>query len=408
MNTESSIPTNGSTPPRKPRTWLRVLNLAALTLLHLSVALMALANAVTIYNYGEIPHPKLALAGGISGVLWLGAVVVMLLWWRSHPFRIWALPLLWFAIYFTVLVAVCPGCQWQEKRVGEEQHKATCQATYVGGNFQDVVVSEGSAWATDIQNNNVVRLAVDRLALDRVQATIPVGKGPVGIAASPGAIWVANSGEGTVDRIDPTTNQVVASIVLAGRPLLMTYGGGAVWVSNTAQQAVARIDPVTNKVVALITVGGGPSGVAFGEGSVWVTNFLSDTVSRIDPASNKVIRTLKVGTGPVFVQVGFGSVWVVNQNDSSVSRIDPRSASVLAVIPVGRVPLGLTMDDQDLWVSDSQDNELAAIDPARNQVVARIPVRPAPAGITFADGTLWSANYSGSISTCFLEAAVNP
>ena len=50
----------------------------------------------------------------------------------------------------------------------------------------------------------------------KVTAMIPVGKEPDGIATSPGAVWVANhgtSGDGpSVSRIDPATNQVVATI----------------------------------------------------------------------------------------------------------------------------------------------------------------------------------------------------
>jgi YVTN family beta-propeller protein len=47
-------------------------------------------------------------------------------------------------------------------------------------------------------------------------------------------------------------------------------GGGAVWVANSGDGTVSRIDPETNAVVATITIGGTPVGIAFGGETVWV------------------------------------------------------------------------------------------------------------------------------------------
>ncbi|HSL28569.1 MAG TPA: hypothetical protein VK900_05165 [Anaerolineales bacterium] len=47
------------------------------------------------------------------------------------------------------------------------------------------------------------------------QATIPVGDQPADLAFGEEAIWVANAGSGTVTRIDPQTNTVVAEITSA-------------------------------------------------------------------------------------------------------------------------------------------------------------------------------------------------
>ena len=49
------------------------------------------------------------------------------------------------------------------------------------------------------------------------------------------------------------------------------YGAGAVWVANSGDGTVSRIDPSTNSVVATIRVGNSPLGIAVGAGYVWVT-----------------------------------------------------------------------------------------------------------------------------------------
>jgi DNA-binding beta-propeller fold protein YncE len=93
---------------------------------------------------------------------------------------------------------------------------------------------------------------------------------------------------------------------------------------NQTEGTVSRIDPKTNKVVATIDVGvpGGGGDIATGEGSVWVTSF-DFPISRIDPASNKVVQQF-VGKGGDALRVGLGSVWLSNGEAGTVWRIDPK------------------------------------------------------------------------------------
>jgi YVTN family beta-propeller protein len=47
-------------------------------------------------------------------------------------------------------------------------------------------------------------------------------------------------------------------------------GFGSVWVTNYDDGTVSRVDPATNEVVATIEVGRHPDHIAAGEGGVWV------------------------------------------------------------------------------------------------------------------------------------------
>jgi YVTN family beta-propeller protein len=57
-----------------------------------------------------------------------------------------------------------------------------------------------------------------------------VGSDPVALAVGPDAIWVANSGDGTISRIDPDTNSV-KTISVGHRPLGVAVADGLVWVT---------------------------------------------------------------------------------------------------------------------------------------------------------------------------------
>jgi peptide/nickel transport system substrate-binding protein len=64
-----------------------------------------------------------------------------------------------------------------------------------------------------------------------VTATIAVGRAPTGVAVGAGAVWVANSGDGTVTRIDPTTDKPVKTITVGGSPQGIIVAANRVWTS---------------------------------------------------------------------------------------------------------------------------------------------------------------------------------
>ena len=69
--------------------------------------------------------------------------------------------------------------------------------------------------------------------------TVPVGGSPVGVAVGGGSVWVANSRDGTVTRIDAATAKPVKTIEVGGSPQAVAVADGKVWV--TVQNAVRRL-----------------------------------------------------------------------------------------------------------------------------------------------------------------------
>jgi YVTN family beta-propeller protein len=83
-----------------------------------------------------------------------------------------------------------------------------------------------------------------------------------------------------------------------------------VWVADTADDAIVRIDPRTGRVTDTIPVGQGPRGVAVGDGGVWVADSAAGTISRIDPVRRRVVSTIFIGQRPEDVVVAGPSVFV--------------------------------------------------------------------------------------------------
>ena len=93
-----------------------------------------------------------------------------------------------------------------------------------------------------------------------VIATIAVGKEPGGgLAAAFGSLWVPNCGDSTMSRMNLATgaNTATFPMTFADSEGGIAAGAGSVWVLIDAHGSLARIDPTTNDVMAVIRVAPG-------------------------------------------------------------------------------------------------------------------------------------------------------
>ena len=164
------------------------------------------------------------------------------------------------------------------------------------------------------------------------------------------------------------SGEVVASIE-SERPQRIAETAGSIWVSNYEANTVTRIDPATNQVVATIAVGGAPTDVVAGAGSIWVSNRSGGSISRIDPVTNQEIARITVNMAgsasqrirPGELAAGGDAVWVTDENGSALYRIDPASNAVAShlIFPAGNVVLG----DGVLWAAVPDEKVLFKIVP---------------------------------------------
>jgi class 3 adenylate cyclase/DNA-binding beta-propeller fold protein YncE len=96
---------------------------------------------------------------------------------------------------------------------------------------EQVAFGAGFVWVTDTSLDQVTRINPD--ALSGGTSTITgVGDGPVGIAAGPQGVWVANSLDGTAAQIDPQTRQVIRRVKVGDFSVEgVTESSDAIWVT---------------------------------------------------------------------------------------------------------------------------------------------------------------------------------
>ena len=145
--------------------------------------------------------------------------------------------------------------------------------------------------------NSIGILDADGALHDAVQ----VGQTPDALAYGFGSLWVANSGEKTVQRINPKTREVIQTIEVGSNPTAIAMSAQNVWVANGSDASVTEIDPATSSVVAdPIPVGALPAALAAGPRGIWVANSGDDNLSLIDidsaASSGPVLRPVMART----------------------------------------------------------------------------------------------------------------
>jgi peptide/nickel transport system substrate-binding protein len=136
-----------------------------------------------------------------------------------------------------------------------------------------------------------------------------------------GGTWVTSEEGGTVTHLDPKTGVTLAAPVAVGsRPHAVTIGAGAVWVANSADGSVSRVDPTNHRVTGVIDVGGTPVGLAVSGQTLWVADSAGG-VQRVDLGQASA-RPIVVATGapPQAVAVVGSDLWFVSRASAASHR----------------------------------------------------------------------------------------
>jgi YVTN family beta-propeller protein len=287
-----------------------------------------------------------------------------------------------------------------------------------------------------IANSDSDTVSVIDVATRIVVATVPVGRGPSGVAANvPGTrVYVLNALDNTVSVIDAGTRAVIATVgvgYLGGDAADSAVGelsgtaaglaidpqGRRVYVANAQNNTTSVIDTSTNTVIgAPITVGARPLGVAVStSGSyVYVTNSGSNTLSIVDTTTNLMIAALPVGRTPrgVAVHPSGSLIYVATADglaivDPSSTIADPSAMPLVTTVTVaGAHGVAVSADGRNVYVTSDDEGALVAID-ALTALPAGAPIPLADHGCAVSvtpDGRFVYVTNSGSDSVSVIDA----
>ena len=155
---------------------------------------------------------------------------------------------------------------------------------------------------------------------------VRTGSFPTALAVGAGYVWVVNSGDGTVARIDPRENVVIGRRIAVGRdPQDIAVGHGSVWVANRGDGTVTRLSADDGRRQgAPIKVGGSPARSPSRATPCSCSTRCAATCGRSRRGPGELDHVSRVGGFPTSLAVGAGSAWVVDARSGSVTRLSER------------------------------------------------------------------------------------
>jgi hypothetical protein len=217
----------------------------------------------------------------------------------------------------------------------------------------------GSVWIGN-DNGTVARFDPDA---SEVVATIDVGGQPTWLEGGDEAVWLGNGTGREAVRIDPAANAVVARVPVAEAAGATSTTAQGAWVRDLAG-SVYRIDPATDTVVATTATPSGGLAMAAGPDALWASGGPSGILYRIDPATDSVVAEVDISAA-VGAPVSLGglhytgdSVFVRYSKDcveasctEGIARIDPATDEVVASqeLREGWGPSGMSRGPNTAW-----------------------------------------------------------
>lgn len=388
------VPRNiaGTAPSRSARSLLRSLSVGGAAITHIVLLLWAAAFLVYIYTNGDYPSTALFVVAAVLATLWLSAIGIGWRTWRRHAILIWLLPVAWFASYFPALQVGCSNCDWGQGAIVSQGTSAGYRyiAVRVQANAQTVTVVSDKVWLPDLDGSAIWTYASET---GHPSSGLFTARSPFQVVSDGPNLWVS-SARGSISKFDATSRHEVHREQVGGEPLFLSVNSASVWVADTRNNQVIRLDRQSGQLVQAIATGRGPGGIVALDDSIWVAEYGDDEVIRIEPDTNGVVAHIPTGAGPGNVAFAFGSVWVTNENgDQMLVRIDPGTNKVVSRIRVGETPLGIAQVGSELWVANADSNTISVVDPATNTLTATITLPSSPYTLAAGATAVWVATY---------------
>ena len=199
-------------------------------------------------------------------------------------------------------------------------------------------------------NQGRPRTAVHAAEIVREYGPFPGADKINGVTHDGQRVWAATGAR--LVAFDPESGEPTRTLACAG-DAGTAFDGTHLY--QIAESRIDKIDPATGDIVASIPAPGqgSDSGLTWAEGSLWVGQYRDRKIHQIDPATGAVIRTIETNrfvTGVTWVD---GELWhgTWEGDDSDIRRIDPASGAVLEQLemPRGTGVSGLESDGAGLF-----------------------------------------------------------
>jgi YVTN family beta-propeller protein len=269
-----------------------------------------------------------------------------------------------------------------------------------------------------VTNQGSHDVSVIDLALQKVIATVPVGRSPAGVVASSrvGRVFVSNPDSKTISVIDMRTQRVVQTLAAGDGPVGIDAApdGSRIYAADWFRDrllvfASVNADPSAGLaalsryvLVASIEVGKAPAGVAASDraGTVFVAERDDDSVALVDVNTQRVRVRAQVGKHPFALlfdapRQRLYALNVLSDDVTVLDTSDPSRLDVIATLQVGKAPYGaaLAAEGTLLYVTNQHDDTVSVIDAASLTLLRTLTGFSYPEGVAADKDRVYVVNW---------------
>jgi YVTN family beta-propeller protein len=267
-------------------------------------------------------------------------------------------------------------------------------------NFRNKVAAKGvllgeSQYTTNKEGSMFPRSRYLLRQLSRAGAMIATLVATTAFAGGPKA-YVGNFKDNTVSAIDTAAGAVVATMPVAKGPhgMAITQDGRTVYVSGDGSSSVDVIDTATDKVVKTINVGKAPNGVALtpDDRLLVVTVYGEDRIAFIDTSTQTVVANMvvpKPHTVAISPNGKLAYVTVQEPGHFGLALIDIATRSLVRTLALDKTPRDgeFGYDGKLFYFTQAGVSSVQVLDPASDRIVAQIPTGVSPHFVSYPRGS---------------------
>ena len=257
-------------------------------------------------------------------------------------------------------------------------------------------------------------------ASGKLDAAIPTGRLPTDVTVdADNAAWVVSARDGTVAKLDLSSNEIVRTVSIRGTPRDIAAAGGAIWVTSSAagEGLLTKLD-LEGDVAAITPLGRIESfGIAATRDGVWIAGQggggRGGIVIRVAPGTGAIAARLPLASKPVAVTAGVRAIWVVAHlagagssapAEGTVYRVDRRTNAIASQGTVafsGPPAATAAAAPGGIWISTGSD--VLRLDPRTGRRVGVVRVEGRVVDLAVADGSVWALT-GGTVARIDAEA----
>ncbi len=232
----------------------------------------------------------------------------------------------------------------------DEGVKSSCGTCDLTCNEQKIGTASGKDWNLNSENSTGLGTSNGNLVLDSTQISLNLK-----------FIWIANSPNNTVSKIDCKTSVEVGRYYVCSDPSRTSVDlEGNVWIGCRGDGKVAKIMAETKNCID--KNGNGIIETATGNSTICNTAGCDECVKFIvSPDGPNVARAAGVDKD--------NHVWIGWWNSKNLRRLEPLAGNTVDTINIGCNPYGLVIDQKGIiWAQGAGCGQLIRVDPATKQI----------------------------------------